>query len=74
MNEVRVLDSFDVVVDEVRFYVFSGDSTATKPTVMGTEDKPVAICDGSIFLESDTDDSYTFNEKTGSWKKKGGEE
>ena len=71
MNEVRVLDSFDVITDEVKFFVFSADSTATKPTSMGTQDKPIAICDGSIFMESDTGDTYTFNEKTSTWKKRG---
>ena len=38
---------------------------------MGTQDKPIAICDGSIFMESDTGDTYTFNEKTSTWKKRG---
>lgn len=50
-----------IINDEVNFVVISGDSDETKPTEH--------ICDGSIFLESDTGDSYTFNEASGDWVK-----
>ena len=54
-----------IINDEVNFVVISGDSSETKPTAN--------ICDGSIFMESDTGDSYTFNEKSGTWIKACGE-
>lgn len=42
------------------YYVeISGDSTETKPTT--------GICDGSIFVESDTGKVYFFNETAGDW-------
>ena len=50
-----------IIADNVNFVVISGDSTESKPTS--------GICDGSVFMESDTGDSYTFNEKSGAWVK-----
>lgn len=50
-----------IIADNVNFVVISGDSTESKPTD--------GICDGSVFMESDTGDSYTFNENSGAWVK-----
>lgn len=61
MSEPRILESHDVVVDEVKYYTFSGDSTDDKPTE--------GVSDGSIFMESDTGDVYRYNEKSGTWIK-----
>ena len=61
MGNPRVLESYDVVAGEVKFYTFSGDSTDTKPTE--------GVSDGSIFMESNTGYVYRFNEKTGTWIK-----
>ena len=54
-----------IIDNEVNYVVISGDSSETKPTGH--------ICDGSVFMESDTGDSYTFNEQSGTWIKAGGE-
>lgn len=53
-----------IINNEVNYVVISGDSSETKPTK--------GICDGSVFMESDTGDSYTFNEQSGAWVKGGG--
>lgn len=53
-----------IIDNEVNYVVISGDSTEDKPTAN--------ICDGSVFMESDTGDSYTFNELSGTWIKAGG--
>ena len=45
--------------ENVKYVEISGDSTDTKPTA--------GICDGSVFLESDTGKTYFFNEKSGDW-------
>lgn len=50
-----------IIAENIDFVVISGDSTESKPTT--------GICDGSVFMESDTGDSYTFNEKSGAWVK-----
>ena len=50
-----------IIDNEVNYVVISGDSSETKPTDH--------ICDGSVFMESDTGDSYTFNELSGTWIK-----
>ena len=51
---VAVVNGENIVYKEI-----SGDSTDTKPTA--------GICDGSLFVESDTGDVYFFNEKSGDW-------
>lgn len=51
---VAVVNGENIVYKEI-----SGDSTDTKPTT--------GICDGSIFVESNTGKTYFFNEKTGGW-------
>ena len=53
--EERIIDN------EVNFVVISGDSSETKPTAN--------ICDGSVFIETNTGDSYMFNEESGEWVK-----
>ena len=45
--------------ENITYKEISGDSTDTKPTA--------GICDGSLFVESDTGDVYFFNEKSGDW-------
>ena len=46
--------------ENITYKEISGDSTTdTKPTE--------GICDGSIFVESDTGVVYFFNEKSGDW-------
>lgn len=50
-----------IINESVNFVVISGDSSETKPTEN--------ICDGSVFIESDTGDSYVFNELSGAWVK-----
>lgn len=50
-----------IIAENIDFVVISGDSTESKPTD--------GICDGSVFMESNTGDSYTFNEKSGTWVK-----
>lgn len=57
---MRIL-SERIINDSVNFVVISGDSTEDKPTSK--------ICDGSVFMESDTGDSYVFNELSGAWVK-----
>ena len=53
--------SVDANGDNVYYKEISGDSTAdTKPTAQ--------ICDGSIFVESDTGDVYFYNANDG-WVK-----
>ena len=47
--------------ENITYKEISGDSTDTKPTA--------GICDGSLFVESDTGDVYFFNEKSGDWVK-----
>lgn len=46
-------------VDNKLYVEASGDSGDTKPTTN--------ICDGSIFLESDTGTVFFFNEDSGDW-------
>jgi hypothetical protein len=53
---VAVVNGENIIYKEI-----SGDSTETKPTA--------GICDGSLFVESDTGDVYFFNEKSGDWVK-----
>lgn len=50
-----------IINDEVNFVVIAGDSEEDKPTAK--------ICDGSVFIETDTGDSYMFNEDSGTWVK-----
>ena len=45
--------------ENIKYVEISGDSTDTKPTA--------GICDGSLFVESDTGKTYFFNEKSGDW-------
>ena len=58
---IRTIDSHWVVVDEVKWFRFCGNSDDTKPT-----DK---VATGSEFKETDTGDTYLFSEKTGTWIK-----
>ena len=46
-------------IDGKWFVVIAGDGSETKPT----DD----ICDGSVFIETDSTDKYIFNEKTSTW-------
>ena len=57
---MRIL-SERIIEGNVKYVVISGDSSESKPI----ED----ICDGSVFIESDTGDSYMFNELSGEWVK-----
>lgn len=50
-----------IIDNEVNFVVISGDSDEDKPTAN--------VCDGSVFIESDTGDAYLFNEDSGAWVK-----
>lgn len=50
-----------IIADGVNYVVISGDHSETKPTE--------GICDGSVFIESDTGDAYMFNEDSGTWIK-----
>lgn len=45
--------------ENITYKEISGDSTDTKPTA--------GICDGSLFVESDTGVVSFFNEKLGDW-------
>ena len=45
--------------ENITYKEISGDSLDTKPTA--------GICDGSIFVESDTGIVSFFNEATGAW-------
>ena len=45
--------------ENIVYKEISGDSTDTKPTA--------GICDGSLFVESDTGVVSFFNEATGDW-------
>ena len=51
---VAVVNGENIIYKEI-----SGDSTDTKPTA--------GICDGSIFVESDTGKVFFFSEKSGDW-------
>ena len=50
-----------IIAENVNFVVFAGDHSETKPTEN--------LCDGSVFIETDTGDSYMFNEASGDWVK-----
>ena len=61
---MRELESRIVAVENGENIIYkeiSGDSTDTKPTD--------GVCDGSLFVESDTGDVYFFNEESGDWVK-----
>lgn len=61
---MRELESRIVAVENGENIIYkeiSGDSTDTKPTA--------CVCDGSLFVESDTGDVYFFNEESGDWVK-----
>lgn len=61
---MRELESRIIAVENGENIIYkeiSGDSDDTKPTA--------GICDGSLFVESDTGDVYFFNEKSGDWVK-----
>ena len=61
---IRCLDSYDVVIDEVKYYEFAGLSTDTKPTGSG-------IATGSVFTEVNTGNVYLYDEASATWKKVG---
>lgn len=61
------------LIKNLYLFEFYGDSSETKPTVVIDGSKTLQIGDGSVFIETDTGNGYFFNEKTGTWKKAGGE-
>jgi len=61
---IRVLNSYDVIIDEVKYYEYAGLSTDTKPTSNG-------IATGSVFTEVNTGDVYLYDEANQTWQKVG---
>ena len=77
---IRILDSRPIILDELMYVEYSGESTDEKPTSFGRELfiingervwKDIGISTGSVFMEVDTGDVYLFSEKDTSWKKVG---
>jgi len=62
---IRILDAYDVVTDQVKYFEFAGLSTDTpKPTDSN-------ISTGSVFTEVDTGDVYLYDEVSATWNKVG---
>lgn len=57
---------YDVVPDR---NIVTPNGVKKQPTIYGnsSEDKPLNFADGTIFIETDTQDIYMFNEDSSTW-------
>lgn len=70
-DSTQIRDANMKIVKNMYIFEFYGDSDETKPTVVIDGNKNLQIADGSTFTETDTGDTYIYNEKSASWVKWG---